>query len=90
LARQRWKRGGPDRPLGLKHHQSVAPIDEPEKQRQRQPRRGVNAPRLDAALLKQRKSPAEKEVLRLDGSPSYGRQQKEAGHVGDHPKDDPS
>jgi hypothetical protein len=82
LASQRWKRGGPDRPLGLKHHQSVAPIDEPEKQRQRQPRRGVNAPRLDATLLKQRRLPAEKELLRFDGSPTSERARDEASQVG--------
>jgi len=71
-----------DQGLGPNHDQRVAPIEEPGKRRQRQTRRGVNAPRLDATLLKQRKLPAEKEVLRFDGSPRSERQHNEAGPVG--------
>ena len=62
--------------------QGIAPIEEPGKHRQRHPRRGVNAPWPDAALLTQRKFPAEKEVLRCDGSPRSERQHNEAGQVG--------
>ncbi len=53
--------------------------------RQGHPRRGVDAPRLDAALLGQRKFPAEKEVLRFDGSPRSERPHHEAGQVGEGP-----
>jgi len=54
----------------------------------RHPRRGVNAPWLYAAFLVQRKFPAEKEVLRFDGSSrSYG-QRKQTDEVGQQSKDD--
>ena len=71
-----------DQRLGPNHDQGIAPIEEPGKQRQRHPRRGVDAPRLDAALQVQRKFPAEKEVLRFDESQRSERQQNEAGQVG--------
>ncbi len=69
---------------------SLAPIEEPGKHRQRHPRRGVNAPRLCAALPIQRKLPAEREVLRCDGSPRSERQHNEAGQVGKYAQDDPT
>jgi len=72
-----------DQRLGPSHDQSVTPIEEPGKQRQRHSRSGINAPRLDAALLVQRGLPAEKEVLRFDGSLTSVRQRNEAGHVGE-------
>jgi len=72
-----------DQRLGPNHDRGLAPIEEPGKQRQRHSRRSVNAPRLDAALLVQREFPAEKEVLRLDGSPTSERQHNEAGQVGE-------
>jgi len=75
------KRDGADRTVT--HDQGIAPIEEPGKNRQRHPRRAVDAPRLDAALLVQRELPAEKEVLRLDGSPRSERQHGEAGQVGE-------
>lgn len=71
-----------DQRLGSNHDQGIAPIEESGKQRQRHPRRGVDAPRPDAALLVQRQLPAEKEVLRFDGPPRSERQRNEAGQVG--------
>ena len=71
-----------DQRLEPDHHQGIVPIEEPGQQRQRHPRRGVDAPRPDAALLVQRELPAEKEVLRLDRSPWSERQHDEAGQVG--------
>ncbi len=45
---------------------------------------------FDATLQIQRKLPAEKEVLRFDGSPRSERQHNEAGQVGKQLKDDSS
>jgi hypothetical protein len=71
-----------DQRLEPDHHQGIVPIEEPGQQRQRHPRRGVDAPRLDAALPVQRELPADKEILRCDGSPRSERQRDEAGQVG--------
>ena len=72
----------------LYHDQGIAPVKQPEKQRQRHSRRGVDAPWLDAAFLVRRQFAAKKWVFRFDGSPkSYG-QRNQADKVGQQPKDD--
>ena len=74
----------------VSHDQSIAPIEESEKQHQRHPRRGANAPWPNAALLVRHKFAAAKEVLRYHGSPWSERQYEDAGQVGNRPKDDSS
>lgn len=58
-ARRRARSVPADRRLGPNHDQGIAPIEEQGKHRQRHPRRGVNTPRLGAALLIQHNEAAQ-------------------------------
>lgn len=74
--------------LGPPHDQSIAPVAAPGQQHQRCPRRSINAPGVDAALLKERELAAQHQVLGVDSSSRSDRERDQPGQVDQQPKND--
>ncbi len=78
-----------DRHIWPNDHQAGAPIAPPRQQGQARPRRGIDTPGFNAALLEERKLATKHQVLGFEGSPGPDREDGQTDRIGKQPQNNP-